>query len=281
MARFERCFHKFSRVDLLNLKTQMIVDLRTVNGLMAARAPAGPATQERGVVLSSNVNLAGGRLLLEVAAQAERGVARNQQSCIHAAVRRVAGGAAFAHRLVLKHERTKLRRVALGADFILRQKFRPAAFNYGAFMRIVAVPTTHLAFDNGMVRRQIEFSPLMQVTLKTGFRRFAGIEDGVGRAAGFNVQAAGPVTGFAPDVPGIVPGRFQMIMGRGVEAAVDVLMALLARLRADISGAGNLRRREKAAGDGAAGNHHRRHERHAENQTRLAAMRPHPGFAAR
>ena len=80
------------------------------------------------------------------------------------------------------------------------------------------------------------------MALETCLRRFARIDDGVGPAAGCNVHAAGPVTGFTPDILGVVARRLQMIMGRAAEAARDVFMALRARLRADISGSGNLRR---------------------------------------
>ena len=138
----------------------------------------------------------------------------------------------FAHRLVFEHERTELRHVALGAGFILRQKFRPAAFDDRAFVRIMAVAATDLAFNDRMVRGQIEFPLFVQMTLETNFGRFAGIDDGVGRAAGLNMQAAGTVTGFAPDVLGIVAGRLQMIMSRGVEAVKSVFVTLFARLRA-------------------------------------------------
>jgi len=148
-----------------------------------------------------------GRLLLEMAAQAKRLVARNQQSGIHAPVRIVAYGAAFAHRLMLEHERPELLHVALGADFIFPHEFRPAALDHRTFMRVVAVSATYLALQDGMVRRQIELSLLVQMALETRLGRLARIDDGVGSAAGRNVQAAGPVTGFAPDILGVVAGR--------------------------------------------------------------------------
>jgi len=148
--------------------------------------------------------------------------------------------AAFAHRLVLEHKRTELRRVALGAGFILRQEFRSAAFDDGAFVWIVTIAATHLAFDDRMVRRQIEFTLFVQMTLKTHLGRFAWIDDGVGRAGKLNVQTARSMAGFASDVLGVVAGRLQMKMRRGVEAAKSLLMTLLACRRADISRAGNL-----------------------------------------
>jgi len=85
---------------------------------MATRAPASPSTQKRGVIHIADINCAGGCLLLEMAAKAKRGIARNQQSGINAPVRIVTGDATFAHRLMLEHERTGLRRVAFGADVV-------------------------------------------------------------------------------------------------------------------------------------------------------------------
>ena len=243
----------------------MGINLRTVDGFMAARAPAGPAAQKRAVILGPNVNLAADRLLLEMAAEAKRGVARDQQSGVHRTVRIVARGASFARRLVFKHERTKLRRVALGAGFILGHEFGAASHDHGTLVRIMAVAATYLAFDDGMMRRQVELGFFVQMTLETHFRRFARIDDRVGRAAGGNVQAARTVAGFAADVLGVVAGRLQMIMRRGIETPELLLMTLLARFRAGVSRPGNLRRRQLHPVDAGAGNH-RPSGQHREQQ---------------
>jgi len=222
---------------------------------MTARAPAGPLAPFRGVIKIADIDVSIGRLLLEMAAQAKGLITRNQQSGVHASVRVVAYGATFAHRLMLEHERTELLHVALGADFIFPHEFRPAALDNRTLVRVVAVPATYLALEDGMVRRQTELSLLVQMALETRLRRFAWIDDGSGSAASCNVQAAGSVTGFTPDILGVVAGSLQMIMGRGFEAASDFFMALFARLRADISGSWNLRRRQLDPTDVGAGNH--------------------------
>jgi hypothetical protein len=170
ITKFERSSHKFFGVNLLNLKTQMIVNLRTVDGFMAARAPAGSTGKERRVILARDVNMAVGGLLLEMAAQTKRGVARDQHPGIHGTVRIVAHGAAFAHGLVLKNERSELPRVALGAGFILGHKFRAAAHNHGTFVWTMAIAATDPPFKNGMMRRQMKFSLFVQVTLETHLR---------------------------------------------------------------------------------------------------------------
>ena len=233
----------------------MWADLRTVDGFMTTRAPAGPSVHKRGVIEIADVEVAGGRLLLEVTAQTKRLVSRDQQSGVNAPVRVVACGATFTHRLMLEHKRPELLHVALGADFILPHELRPAALDHGTFVRVVAVSATDLAFDNGMVRRQIELGLLVQMALETGLGRFARIDDGFGPSAGFNVLAAGPVTGFTTNVLGVVAGSHQMIMGCALEVASDFFMALFAGFRANISGSGNLRRVHQRLTDAGARNH--------------------------
>ena len=149
--------------------------MRTVDGFMTTGAPAGPLAQKvaggRDVSEIADENVAIGCLLLVMAAQAKRLVARNQQPRVHATVRVVAGGAAFAQRLMLEHERSRLCDVALGTDLIGRLEVRPAALsaggNDGSFMRIVAIRTADLAFEDRMVRRQIELRPFVQMALET------------------------------------------------------------------------------------------------------------------
>ena len=216
---------------------------------MTARAPAGSFAEEIAAARAGfNVNETAdqdgsvGCLLLVMAPQAQRLIARNQQPGVDAAVRVVARRATFAHRLMLEDERTTLLRVALGAGIVLRHHLRPAALDHRALVRVVAVAATNLAFEDGVMRRQIELSFLVQVTLETCLGRFAGIDDGAGRAAGINVLAAGSVAGFAPDILGVVARRLQMKVGRAIEALIKILVALLAGFRANISGSGNLRR---------------------------------------
>lgn len=154
----------------------------------------------------TNEDGAGGVLLLEMAAQAKRLIARNQQTRIDAAMWIVTGDATFAHRLMLEHKWTLLRRVAFNANIIFRHEFRPAAFNHVTFVRIVAINAADLAFDDGMVRGQIELSLLIQMTCETCLRRLVRINDSVGRAARLNMETAGTMTRFAPNIFGVIAG---------------------------------------------------------------------------
>lgn len=96
-------------------------------------------------------------------------------------MRRMANYAALAHGFVLIHKRTPLRGMALEAGLVLAHEgkaaaferllhIRPAAFNRHSDMRIVAISTTHFAFQDRMMMRQLETCPHLEVTLETGFR---------------------------------------------------------------------------------------------------------------
>ena len=115
----------------------------------------------------ANVDRAGRSLFLEMAAQTERLVARDQHPGIHGPMRVVACSAAFAHRFMAKNKRPELRRVTLGANFILPHQGRAAADDHRALMRIMAVAATDLAFEDGMMGGQVELGLFVEVTLKT------------------------------------------------------------------------------------------------------------------
>lgn len=70
--------------------------MRSVNGLMASRRPAGAAAEEGGVIAAADQDDAGGGLLLEVALQTKIGVSRLEHLRVHRAVRIMASDAAFA-----------------------------------------------------------------------------------------------------------------------------------------------------------------------------------------
>lgn len=78
-----------------------------------------------------------------------------------------------------------------------------------AAVRIVALNAIHRAFDDGMMLWKREIGVNLHMTLKTGCGIFAGIDDEF-CVAGFDVSAAGTVTGFAPDIQGadVLPVSF-------------------------------------------------------------------------
>ena len=95
------------------------------------------------MILRADVNrsrrLAGETLRLEVALQAEVLVALHEHFVVHAAVRIVASGAAFADGFMFENERAALLHVALHAGVLLDRHGSPAAANRLAFVRVVAI----------------------------------------------------------------------------------------------------------------------------------------------
>ena len=80
----------------------------------------------------------------------------------------------------------------------------PAAFYGPTLMRIVTIDAAHFSFQHGMAMRQRELGAHFKVTLKTGIRRSARVDDGASRTAALDVEATRPVTRFAADVLGVV-----------------------------------------------------------------------------
>ena len=136
---------------------------------MTTGAPAGALAQFAVVWNAANIN-ASILILLEMAFQAQVRIAFGEHFDIDAAVRGMAGGAAFAHGLVLKNERSELPRVALGADIFLGHKFRATAHDHGTLVRTMAIAAIDPALKNRVMRRQMKFSLLVQVTLETHLR---------------------------------------------------------------------------------------------------------------
>src|SRR5436190_22288734 len=113
----------------------------------------------------------------------------------------------------------------------------------------MAVSTAHLAFEHGMMIRQVELAALVQMALKAGLRRFTRVDDGVARAARLIVKTARTVAGLAARVLGVVSRRLQSRVGGRSKIAVYGFVALRTGLRTDEFGAGNVRRRHHGAVD--------------------------------
>ena len=93
--------------------------------------------------------------------------------------------------------------MTLRATFILsRHRESARRLENVAAMRIVALHAAHVAFDDRMMLRQIEFRVNVEMTLKTGSRIVARIDDELRGTAGLDVFAAGTVAGFAAGLAG-------------------------------------------------------------------------------
>jgi hypothetical protein len=209
---------------------------------MATGCPASAPSEKGSMIAATDDNDSRGSLLLEMALETKRLVAFSQHFLIHGPMNFVACRASFPHGLMFKHEWSALRDMTFATRIALRRRREHPAVNGIALMWIVAIGTRHLAFQDGMTIRQIELPSLIEMALKTDFRRFSRINDRVVSAARLIVAAASTVTGFAPDLMGMNAIRLDLRMSCGFEVARDSRMALLAALGPSECGAGNLRR---------------------------------------
>ena len=167
----------------------------------------------------------------------------------------MAANATFAHRFVFEDKRSALRSMALQAGVVVTEKsraptlhalhqIRAAALDRVALVRVMAIGATDLAFEHRMMVRQQKRRAHLSVTLETGFGGFARIDDeNVAATAGFHVQTARAVAGFAAHV--FCVGAFGLEAGMRCRAEIarDCFVAGRAFFGADEFGAGNARRR--------------------------------------
>lgn len=140
-------------------------------------------------------------LILGVTAQAKIRVRLCQHFPVDGAVRIMAGSAAFAHRLVFKRDRPRLLAMTLRTTFVKpRHGQASRGFEGIHAMRVVALDTVHVLLDHGMVIRELEFGVSRQMAVETGGRITAWIVDELPSATCRDVQAPGPVAGFATGI---------------------------------------------------------------------------------
>ena len=164
-------------------------------------------------------------LLLEMAFQAEALIAHLKHFVIHRAVGIMAGGAAFAHGLMFKHERPALGDVAFKAGIVFRVQRGAAPFDGRPLVGIMAVAAAHPAFRHQVVKGEFELSALVQMAFKTILGGATRIDNGLALAAGsdpraarpvidrrtpfsgrFHVKTGGAVAGFAAHIQSVGPG---------------------------------------------------------------------------
>lgn len=143
---------------------------------------------------------------LRMTFEAQVGVALDQHLGIDGSVGIVADRATFTQRGVFENERPGLFAVTLGAIFIESRHGKAAGgFHNVHAMGIVALDAVHLAFDHGMMLRQVEFGAGFLVALETSFGLLAGINDEFFQAAApghGNVFASRAVAGFTAVLAG-------------------------------------------------------------------------------
>src|ERR1017187_7175080 len=97
-----------------------------MNGFVTAGAPAGTLAQLSIVGNPANQDAAAWLNLLKMAFQAQVGIPFGEHLGVDAAVRGMAGGAAFTQRLMLEHKRPLLRGMAFQTVFILGKQLGAA-----------------------------------------------------------------------------------------------------------------------------------------------------------
>ena len=184
--------------------------------------------------------------------QAKVWIAHGEHLAVDRTVRVVTDRASIVQGLVLEHERPRLFAVALSTAFVEpRHRESAGGFENIAAVRVVALHAAHVAFDDRMMLRQMEFGLGFEMALEAGRRVFAGIDDELAAAAGFDVLAARPVTGFTAGLR-FHAGGFKMHprVRTAREHAHIFRMAILAGFVSDKGCAGNFRRREDGAVEG-------------------------------
>lgn len=227
--------------------------MRAVHRLVAAGAPAGTAREEGTMVASADQDAAGLGLLLEVALEAEVGIALREQFVVYRAVRVMAGGAAFADGFVFEDEGAPLRDVAAGAGIGVGGDGERSAGRGVAFVRIVTVAATHFAIADGMRVGQLEAAFHFEVAGEANLRVAVRVNDGIACAAGLGVETARAVATFATDVLRVGTVGHQACVRGGGEVFVYIGVAFGATFRADEFRAGNIGWHYNHAVDGDAG----------------------------
>jgi hypothetical protein len=222
-----------------------------MDGCVATRSPAGSHVKKSRVVRVADVNMPAGNgraLHLRVATEAKIGIALDEHFLVDGAVGIVADDAAFTQRVVLEDKRPRLVSMALGAALVLPCHGQTAGgFHNVHAVRVVTLDAVHAAFQDWMVLGKMELSLEIQVTLKTGRRVFARIDDdpfAAAQASRGDMPAAGTVTGFASAL-----SRHRRIfsmnprMRAGRKPPHNVRVTICTRLVADEMRAGDFQRR--------------------------------------
>ncbi len=208
-----------------------------MNSRVAAGGPASAHLHEKRVVYAADVDLplrSPGTGHLRMTAQAKVRITLREHFAVHRTVRTVASRAAFSQRRMLEHDGACLFPMTLRAAFIPSGHGQSARrFEDVAAVGIVALDAIHPAFEHRMMVRRFKFAPGSQMTLQTGSRILARIDDELDSAACSNVLAAGPVTGFASGIVFPHAGGMNAGMGAGWKALNDRGVAVQASLVAD------------------------------------------------
>jgi hypothetical protein len=141
-------------------------------------APAGTERKVVCMVDLADENPPTGPGDLSVTLEAEIIVRLNQHLCVDGTVRAVTNDAPLAHGFMLKDKRPGLITMTFSTGLVeSRQSEATGRFHDVNTMRVMALNTIHLAFNDRVMLRQREFRVRREMTLKTGGRILAGVQD--------------------------------------------------------------------------------------------------------
>src|SRR6266446_6386780 len=143
----------------------------------------------------------------------------------------MANGATLAQRRVLENDRLGLFPMALGAGLIqARHRESTRGFHDVQAVRIMALDATHLAFEDRMMLRKMEFSLFGQMTREAGVRVLARVDDEFSAAtAQGHMLAPRAVASFAAALAGhLAILQMETGMGAGGKCPSDVGVTVLA-----------------------------------------------------
>lgn len=247
-----------------------------MNRLMASGGEAASASHRAVVVASADRDHASGKLLLEVAFEAQVGISLAKHAGIHRAVGVVTDHAAFTCGFVFINKRPPLGHVAFEAKLVVTVQGLRSAGDDVALVRVVAVGATDFALGHRVMRRQVEPRPHLQMALEAGLGGAARIGDRPGCATRFVVLAARPVTRLAADLQGVRAFGLQMAVRGGLEIAHRFGVALGAAFVAHKCRTSDVRGRIDGPRDRAAGHEGRRHSRRSQNDKECPTVRAQP-----
>ena len=221
---------------------------------MTTCAPAGTHGKAGGVVAAADVDVAARARSLDlgVATETKISIRLEEQFGVDGSVRIVADRAAFAHGRMLINIWLGLFPVALGTEFI-QPRHRQAArrFHDVHAVGIVALDAVHFSLQDRMMLGKMKFGIHFHMTLQTGLRVLAWIDDEFiepAPAAHRDVFAARSMAGFATVLAGHPAARqSQSRVRAGGKYPGDLVVAIRAGFVAHKRCAFDLQRRNHRA----------------------------------
>jgi hypothetical protein len=192
-------------------------------------------------------------------------------------VRIVADRAALSEGFVLENKGTGLLAMTVCTGFVQARHGQAAStLEDIRAMRVVTLHTIHPLFDHWMMLRQFKFGVGLEMALETSRRVLPGIDDELADSSTCrDVFASRTMTRLAPGQARHFRGvNVNASVGAGRETSRNVRMAIEANLVADVSGAGDFRRRHDRAFHRRTGDEERQSDCDARYANKRRSVQP-------